>query len=172
MGIEFNISGTEKLKQSAVKFKKAREGVRDAIYQLMLDYGNLSKATIQKDFLSGPNPEKLKVRSNRLRSSIRFQVQSSGDKFALIMGTDVPYAAIHEFGGITKPHEIRPKRKGFLAFQKGGEWRFTRKAIQHPGSKIPARPFLRPGLEQNLDQFQRSLMRILKEAALGAFSGE
>jgi phage gpG-like protein len=120
MGIEFNISGTEKLKQSAVKFKKAREGVRDAIYQLMLDYGNLSKATIQKDFLSGPNPEKLKVRSNRLRSSIRFQVQSSGDKFALIMGTDVPYAAIHEFGGITKPHEIRPKRKDSWLFKKVG----------------------------------------------------
>jgi phage gpG-like protein len=54
-----------------------------------------------------------------------------------VVGTNVAYAAIHQFGGQTKPHVIRPKFKRALAF--GG---VVVRQVQHPGSKIPARPFL------------------------------
>lgn len=47
------------------------------------------------------------------------------------------YAAIHQFGGKTKPHVIRAKNKKALAF--GG---VLRKSVNHPGSNVPARPFL------------------------------
>jgi phage virion morphogenesis protein len=50
-------------------------------------------------------------------------------------GTNVIYAAIHHFGGQTKPHTIRPRYKKALKFN----GRF-RKVVNHPGSKIPARP--------------------------------
>lgn len=53
------------------------------------------------------------------------------------MGSDRPYAAIHQFGGQTRPHLIHPSRKKALAF--GG---VVVKSVKHPGSKIPARPFL------------------------------
>jgi phage gpG-like protein len=46
------------------------------------------------------------------------------------------YAAIHQFGGKTSPHEIRPKNKKALAFG-GGVYA----KVNHPGSNIPARPF-------------------------------
>ncbi len=53
------------------------------------------------------------------------------------VGTNLPYAAIHHFGGTTKPHIIKPVTAKALYFN----GRFA-KSVNHPGSKIPARPFL------------------------------
>lgn len=59
---------------------------------------------------------------------------------------DVKYAAIHEYGGTTSPHIILPKRASVLAFiGKGGGMVFARK-VNHPGSKMPERSFLRSSL--------------------------
>lgn len=71
--------------------------------------------------------------SGRLASSI---VPSHGPTSATV-GTNVVYAAIHQFGGTTKPHVIEPRFKKALAF--GG---IFAKRVNHPGSRIPARPFL------------------------------
>lgn len=57
---------------------------------------------------------------------------------AVTIGSDRPYAAIHQLGGQTRPHMIRPKKKKALAWPGGPG---PRKAVKHPGSKIPARPF-------------------------------
>jgi phage gpG-like protein len=69
-----------------------------------------------------------------LKNSI--QMSSSGTQ--AVVGTNLVYAAIHQFGGRTKPHVIRPKYKRALAF--GG---IVVRSVNHPGSSIPARPFLR-----------------------------
>lgn len=53
------------------------------------------------------------------------------------IGSNKPYAAIHQFGGITRAHVILPKNKKALAF--GGR---VVKRVNHPGSKIPARPYM------------------------------
>jgi phage gpG-like protein len=72
-------------------------------------------------------------RSGRLAGSIT----PWSDGFGAMVGTNVTYARIHQFGGKTKPHVIRPKYKKALAFN--GR---LAKSVNHPGSKIPARPFL------------------------------
>ncbi len=59
------------------------------------------------------------------------------------------YAAIHEFGGT-----IRAKQKSYLTFQIGGSWKRVSKVI------IPARPYLGPGVLDNLDK----VANIIKEA--------
>lgn len=56
-----------------------------------------------------------------------------------MVGTNVVYAAIHQFGGHTGPHTILPKNKKAL-FWPGA--RHPVKSVKHPGSDIPARPFL------------------------------
>ena len=53
------------------------------------------------------------------------------------VGSNKVYARIHQLGGETRPHEIKPKNKKALAFN----GRVVKK-VKHPGSKIPARPFL------------------------------
>lgn len=56
-----------------------------------------------------------------------------------IVGTNVVYAAIHQFGGKTAPHIIKPLHKKAL-YWKGAL--HPVKSVNHPGSTIPARPFL------------------------------
>ncbi|MEW9901041.1 phage virion morphogenesis protein [Chitinivorax sp. PXF-14] len=70
--------------------------------------------------------------------SLRSSITSQADGNSAMVGTNVKYAAIHQFGGQTRPHVIRPKNKKALAF--GGR---VVRSVNHPGSNIPARPFLR-----------------------------
>lgn len=87
--------------------------------------------------LKNPGPRrsggKILQDSGRLASSIT----PSSDNDSAVVGTNIKYAAIHQFGGQTRAHLIKPKNKKALAF--GGK---VVKQVNHPGSKIPARPFL------------------------------
>ena len=76
-------------------------------------------------------------------------IDSDSDADSAVVGSNKKYAAIHQFGGGTRAHEIRPRNKKALAF--GG--RVVAK-VNHPGSVIPARPFLAltPGDEAEIEQ--------------------
>jgi len=73
--------------------------------------------------------------SGRLRDSITRFV--SGD--SVVVGTNVEYAAIHQFGGKTPPRTIRPKTKKALSWP-GAAHPVAK--VEHPGSKMPERAFL------------------------------
>lgn len=69
--------------------------------------------------------------------TLKKSIQSDSGMTWARVGTNEPYARIHQFGGKTKPHVIKPRNKKALAF--GGR---VVKSVNHPGSDIPARPFL------------------------------
>lgn len=100
----------------------------------------------------------LKVRSGSLLNSIggTKKVYMEGDNtYAGQIGSaGVPYARIHELGGTTKPHEIRPRNKLALKFS-GGNGDVFAKVVRHPGSKIPARPYMGPALAAKKDQIMK-----------------
>lgn len=75
----------------------------------------------------------LLVDSGRLKNSLTVHA----DATSAVVGTNVKYAAIHQFGGQTAPHVIKPRYKKALAFNG-----LVVKQVNHPGSRIPARPFL------------------------------
>jgi phage virion morphogenesis protein len=78
-------------------------------------------------------PGQILVRTGQLAASV--QAQSDNDQ--AVVGTNKVYAAIQQFGGQTRPHVIKARNKRALAF--GG---VVVRQVKHPGSKIPARPFL------------------------------
>lgn len=81
------------------------------------------------------------------------------------IGSPMEYAAIHQLGGKTKAHEIRPRNKKALAF--GG---LVVKSVNHPGSVIPARPFLPVGPNGELaPEAQRNILEILGDHLERAF---
>jgi phage gpG-like protein len=73
-------------------------------------------------------------KSGTLAKSIRL---ISADASGLTLGSDRPYAAIHQLGGRTPAHVIRAKNKKALNIPGIG----FRKSVNHPGSNIPARPY-------------------------------
>lgn len=88
--------------------------------------------------------------TGRLRGSITHRVV--GD--AVEVGTNVVYGAIHQLGGRTPARTIRPKTKKALFFP-GAAHPVAK--VRHPGSTIPARPFL--GLD---DGDRRAIERIVE----------
>lgn len=77
---------------------------------------------------------KMLVLTGRLKASF---TKSHTATTATVKSTGVPYAGIHQFGGRTRPHEIRPRNVKALFFN----GQFYAK-VNHPGSRIPARPML------------------------------
>ena len=98
-------------------------------WQRLTDASKASKAA------KGQNPRKILTGRGYLADSIRYQANDAGVR----IGTNRIYGAIHQLGGKTKPHVIRPKNKKALAWPGG---RHPARAVNHPGSEIPARPFL------------------------------
>ena len=112
-----------------------------------------------KGKLSG---EVLKNRTNHLRGSIHGEVNDLGDKIEGITGTNVVYAHIHEYGGVTPPHIIEAKNAMALHFFMGGREMFL-KRVNHPGSKIPERSFLRSSLREMrptiINEYEKSVSK-------------
>ena len=105
----------------------------------------------------------LKSRSGALRDSIAANVWADGDGVVASVGSvgDVKYAAIEEYGGRTAAHEILPDKAQALAFVVGGAMRFARE-VEHPGSLIPERSYLR----SSLDEMSVDIVATLAEAAV------
>lgn len=95
---------------------------------------DLHPGTKQGRHLQGTWPGKILQRSGSLASSI---VQDF-DGTRAIVGTNKIYGPIHQFGGKTKAHVIKARNKRALSF--GG---IVVRQVNHPGSNIPARPYLR-----------------------------
>ena len=60
-------------------------------------------------------------------------------------------------------HEILPDKAQALAFVAGGAQRFARK-VEHPGSLIPERSYLRSSLEEMRDEIVAALAEAAAEA--------
>ena len=101
---------------------------------------------MRNDKLSG---QLLTAVSGDLRASIVSEAGLDGDLVVASVGSagDVKYAAIQEYGGRTAAHEILPAKANALAFVAGGALHFA-KRVEHPGSVIPERSYLRASLEE------------------------
>ena len=97
------------------------------------------------------------VRAGHLQRAI---TEDSDDGSAWVTA-HMAYAAIHNYGGKTEPHEIRARNGKSLAFGMGGKT-VLRKSVHHPGSDIPARPFM-VIQEEDLDYARETLLDHLTE---------
>ncbi|MCE9561890.1 MAG: hypothetical protein K8U57_07535 [Planctomycetes bacterium] len=117
---------------------------------------------VKTDKLSG---QVLNHKSGRLWRSIQHSVASTPTSVTgkVYSAGDVKYAAIHEFGGTTKPHIIEAKSAGSLAFAWNGKQAFF-KRVNHPGSKIPERSYLRSSLADMRDEIVAGLEEAASQA--------
>jgi phage gpG-like protein len=104
----------------------------------------------------------LNARSGALRDSIQMESSRQDDRIGaeIFSNGDAPYAAIQEFGGKTAAHEILPAKASVLAFVANGKPVFARR-VQHPGSQIPARSYLRSALDEQGESIAQGLKEIV-----------
>ena len=114
----------------------------------------LTVSHIQQAYMSGPtSPVSLSVRTNRLRGSVRptkTLLDSQGLESSI--GSNVSYAAIHEFGMEIPSRPTRAKNKYY--------------ARKHPTTKayvMPERAPVRHGIADRLDQYSAAFERTIFE---------
>jgi len=92
----------------------------------------------------------LQRRSGRLAAAQQARVESDAGAVSVAVGFDpgqVSYGAIQEFGGTTRAHLIEARRGFALAFTSRDRLVFARR-VNHPGSVIPERSYLRSALAE------------------------
>lgn len=94
----------------------------------------------------------LNVDTGNLINSINVQTASQSETYAEVkIGTGVEYAAIHEFGGV-----ILPVRAKLLSWVDNGVRIFARMV------QIPARPYMRPAVDEHESEIQGAVEYQLK----------
>lgn len=125
--------------EKALKALEARVKRRSPLMEQIAD---IMMNAVDENFIQGGRPawEPLKYRDGKplmVTRRLHGSITPWHDNDSAVVGTNVIYARIHNQGGKTRPHEIRPRNRRALRFN----GRFATK-VNHPGSDIPARPFL------------------------------
>lgn len=176
----FRIEAKEKFKQLADNL--AQSGVK---YKRTLKLDMWRALSILEAAILMEMQKKLRRRTGALQNSISHSKKIEEHALSVV-GTIGPagvvYAAIHEFGGKTRPHIIRPRNGKTLKFTRSAGAFMTlpklktnttgassgqfmtvsrlrtnklevfAKEVHHPGSNIPARPYIRPALLKTKDK--------------------
>jgi len=118
------------------------------------EYADKLEAAVTAGALLVENEAKNKApyKTGTLKRSIHHEtVEKSHDRVVVAVGTNLEYAAIHEFGGTIE------SKTGYLVFQTDdGEWHSV-SSVQ-----IPARPYLRPALDQNKEKIINEIAAVLR----------
>ena len=132
--------------------------------------GNIVVKSVKQNFREGGRPEKWTqskkpkgmtlIGTGALMKSIHHKVDDDGMGVTVMTGPQ-KYAAIHQFGGTTAPHEIKAKNRRALQFTVGGVTLY-RKKVHHPGSNIPARPYMLLQ-DEDIENIKTVMLEYLKD---------
>lgn len=121
------------------------------------------EASVKRNFREGGRPKKWKAKLDGTPSNLQGRtgllvagINGKVEGQTITITSPRIYSSIHHFGGKTKAHIIAPRHKKSLAFTIPGQTQtfinedgekaerdtFLLKKVKHPGSKIPARPFM------------------------------
>lgn len=144
--------------------------VNAALYQAMTkSVINVHGRAQQK--LSG---EVLNVDEGFLRGQLQWQVSPDGRLG--VVGSNLEYAAIQEFGGRTGPHMIEVHDfdsalpisvVASSVRTRGAAGTIFRAVVHHPGATVPARPYLRPALQEAREDIKGYLIESLRGLLAG-----
>lgn len=131
---------------------KAIEGRVGDILEMAVNAGAIVVTNEAQNNASRGHPSYLKRQTGTLVRSIQpHTVSKSNTRVEVAVGSSLEYSRIHEFGGT-----ISAKGGGKLKFQtEDGTWH------QVSSVHIPARPYLRPALDENIAEIEAAVAKQL-----------
>ena len=156
------IEGASEFEQS---MREKPDAIRSSVASAMREWAGELTNYISSVQLGGAV---LNRKSGNLARSINPVDETGGNPMAAgasVSLHDAPYAGLQEFGGQTRPHEIVPVNAEYLSFwwERVGAWVKT-KHVNHPGSNMPERSFMRSGLEDMASSGIDAIRGALREA--------
>lgn len=157
-------------KELMARLEKMPQAVREALRRKVTILALKLERKVKSEKLNGQVLNRI---SGRLARSIAYKVdvQDNSVYGRVFSSGDVKYAAIHEYGGTTAPHLILPKKAKALAFMNAaGEQVFAQK-VNHPGSKMPERSFLRSSLREMSSEISTEMKKAVVNTVKMGFNG-
>ena len=134
--------------------------IRDALSSKANALAAELQAKIQQKLSGGV----LNQKSGALARSIAATVDDSSADVSVTVATgDIPYAAIHEYGGTIPPHEIVPDKAKALAFILAGKQAFAAR-VNLPAIAMPERSYMRSSLAEMADEIGEELGEVVAGA--------
>lgn len=121
--------------------------IRKWILKAVTEQTLLLQRHVVRDKLTG---QVLSVRSGTLRRSINMRVDETSTSITGIVGTNVRYGAIHEYGGLVKEHQ----RLVTMVFGKPLKFPVWATVKAHT---LPERSFLRSSLNDRLPSIRNAI---------------
>jgi HK97 gp10 family phage protein len=149
----------EGLDALAARLEAMPEKLTAALGEEAARLGDELRAAVARNLTGGV----LQQRSGRLAGSLDVSVEQNGAAVSATVGTDMPYAAIHEYGGVIPAHEILPKSARALAFPWQGRERFF-KRVELPPVQMPERSFLRSALAEMEPEIRAAMAAAVSRA--------
>lgn len=103
-------------------------------------------------------------RTGRLASSVQTRVEDDGHTIRGVVGTNVFYGKVHEFGMTIVPKPSNPT--GLLAFKVEGRLRFARSV------RLPARPWLGTAVQESRQDITMMFQREVAARQIAGTVGE
>jgi len=150
-------------RQIIARLDSMPQAVNEALYAKVLSLSLKLEAYVKTNKLNGQVLNRI---TGALSRSIHSKVERAVSAvFGMVFSSgDVKYAGIHEYGGVTPPHVIVPKKANVLAFMgKSGKMTFAMR-VNHPGSKMPERSFLRSSLTDMSAQISTEMKTAVVQA--------
>jgi phage gpG-like protein len=141
-------------KEVAARFQGMPERLRQELRRTVTRLTIELQGYIKSDKLSG---QVLNVRTGNLRRNINQRVTETGDSITGVVGTNVEYARLHEYGGTVKEH----LRTITMAW---GRPLKAPKTIKVPAYTVPARSFLRSALRDRRSIIEGRIAAALHQA--------
>jgi phage gpG-like protein len=141
MFINITVSGDKEL---IAKLDRMPLSVQASLYRKAWELALRLENWIKTNKLNGGVLNRI---TGRLARSIGSKVEQTTEKVIgrVFQSSDVPYGGIHEWGGRIPAHIILPKKANVLKFAMGGETMYRMK-VNHPGSTMPERSYMRSSL--------------------------
>ena len=151
MIIEINVRNGRELIRA---FRQLPASTKNEVDTEMRSVGDDLISYIQESKLSG---QVLNRKSGMLANSLNTQLKVNIVNVRLDVTANTPYAAIHEMGGQTGPHTITATKATLLRFiGRDGTIQY-RKSVNHPGSHIPERSYLRSAMLDKADEIKNRI---------------
>lgn len=134
-----------------------------------------------RDQVRGNILERFKVITGEFPESVQSQqIEQPGLITGRVFIDTLPWAAIQERGGQTRPHTITPATAQVLAFLMPARLGFSggpksnalvfAKQVNHPGSNIPERSYMRLALVQMRAPFEGGIREVVNASINESFS--
>ena len=139
----------ENIQKVIKSLEDSSDNLKDNLPLQMFRALTLLKAATQQNIRTRSG---LRVRTGTLLNSIQIDIEQKGNQVKGTIGPEnVPYAAVHEFGHDFPERTITPRNAKALRWKENGEVFFS-KRNKIPAFRVPARPYLGPAVDDNMDK--------------------